>query len=105
MQTDTFREHVAAFRETVKHAREKHEDEVKASIRGAIAHLDAARKAAGAHIKGNVEQDRALREQRLEHLKSVEHNAKAALKETGEHLRTTVRHIIDGSDEILTKDV
>ncbi|HET9029758.1 MAG TPA: hypothetical protein VFN49_06235 [Candidatus Aquilonibacter sp.] len=103
--TGAVKEHVKAFHDSIESAREKREEEAKSSIRAALRHLKAAREAMTTHVKGEITNDAAMRQKTLDHMNAVAQEAEKALHESGAHMRTTIRAIIDATEEILTRDL
>jgi translation initiation factor 2B subunit (eIF-2B alpha/beta/delta family) len=103
-QTQSVKEHLKAFRDQIEASREKTDDQVKASLKSAEGHLEEARKNMEAQMKTDRSLDDTQRQKVIDHFKTVSTNTSAALKEDGANLRKRIRTIIDGTDEILTKD-
>lgn len=103
--TQSIKEHIKAIRDEVKTANDKQGEEAKSALRNALSHLEAARKQIESQVGSDMTQDRADRKKMLEHLQTVATEGAAALKESGANMRTNIRHMLDTTEEILTKDV
>lgn len=103
--TQSLKEHITAIRDEVKTANEKQGEEAKTALRNALSHLEMARKQIESQTKSDMAQDDADRKKMLDHLQTVATEGAAALKESGANMRTNIRHMLDTTEEMLTKDV
>jgi len=87
--TDTTREQLKAFYDYLKTAATKYEGDLKTSIKTAMNHLETARKAAADDTR----------------IKAVINEAEESLKAHGKHFGTSVRHLLEKTEDILTKDL
>jgi DNA recombination-dependent growth factor C len=103
--TQSIKEHIKAIRDEVKTASDKQGEDAKTAVRAALSHLEMARKEIESQVKSDMTQDDADRKKMLDHLQTVASEGAAALKESGANMRTNIRHMLDTTEEILTKDV
>ena len=103
--TQSVKEHLKVVRDQIQTASEKQGEEAKSAVRSALTHLDAARKEFEAQTKSDMTQDNAARATMLEHLQTAAQDGAQALKESGEQMRVNIRHMLDTTETILTKDV
>lgn len=103
--TQSVKEHIKAICDEVKTANDKQGEEAKAALRNALGHLEAARKQLESQVGSDMAQDQADRKKMLEHLQTVATEGAAALKESGAQMRTNIRHMLDTTEQILTKDL